>query len=107
MPKSLTVNEKSRQNTRMSPKIAQRERLVAPSHHPNARIKDRLAAFMQVHAIRRAKMAEVLQTPFGTLNHWIRDEANPPGVMLLVMTLLEQSADARRIAGIETSRGNS
>jgi DNA-binding transcriptional regulator YiaG len=72
----------------------------AASYQPEARIKDRVIAFMRVHGVRRAEMAKILRTPFGTLNHWLRDEANPPGVMELTMSLLETLPEARRVAGV-------
>lgn len=77
---------------------------LTPVYQPHARIKDRVSAFMAVHGIRRAEMAKILKTPFGTLNHWLRDETNPPGVMELTMTLLETLPEARRLAGVPDAK---
>jgi DNA-binding transcriptional regulator YiaG len=64
------------------------------------KLTDRLLAFMARYNLRRKDLCAVLQTPRGTMTHWLRDEATPPACMLALMDILEQSAEARRIAGI-------
>lgn len=65
------------------------------------KLTDRLWAFMVRYNLRRKDLCEIPQTPRGTLTHWLRDEATPPACMLALMDILEQSAEARRIAGIQ------
>jgi hypothetical protein len=69
------------------------------------RLKDRLTAFMKRHRLNGRKMAAVLQTPYGTFEKWMRtDDTQPPGCLVMLMDILEQSAEARRIANIEEAR---
>lgn len=65
------------------------------------RLKDRLAAFMARHKLKGTQFAKVLQTPYGTFMHWLRDESTPPACLLTLMDLLEQSPEARKIAGVK------
>jgi hypothetical protein len=65
------------------------------------RVKNRLRAFMALHDIEHKEMAKKLHTPYGTFEKWMRTkDAQPPACMILVLDLLEQSAEARRIAGV-------
>jgi DNA-binding transcriptional regulator YiaG len=71
------------------------------------RLKDRLRAFMAAHRIEGKKLtgtrfAAILQTPYATFEHWLREnDKQPPGCLLTLMDVLERSEEARRIAGIE------
>ena len=57
---------------------------------------------MKRHRLNGQKMAQLLHTPYGTFEKWRReDDTQPPGCLLLVMDILEQSAEARRIAGVQ------
>lgn len=56
---------------------------------------------MERYNLRRKDMCVILQTPFGTLTHWLRDESTPPACLLALMDILEQSSEARRIAGVK------
>ena len=64
-------------------------------------LTDRLREFMKVHGLRRYELAGILQTPLGTVKHWLQDDVTPPACLLTLMDILEQSAEARRIAGVK------
>jgi len=69
------------------------------------RLKDRLTAFMEQHRLNGKKMAVILRTPYGTFEKWMRtDDTQPPGCMVTLMDILEQSAEARQIANIGEAR---
>ena len=48
------------------------------------------------------KFAVILQTPYDTFEYWLREkDKQPPGCLLTLMDILEQSEDARKLVGIE------
>ena len=68
------------------------------------RIKHRIRGLMEQYGLGLRDMASILKTPFGTFEHWMRstNDTQPPACMVLLLDLLEQSPEARKIAGIET-----
>lgn len=67
------------------------------------RIKHRIRGLMEQYGLGLRDMASILKTPFGTFEHWMRstNDTQPPACMVLLLDLLEQSPEARKIAGIE------
>ena len=64
--------------------------------------KDRIDALRVKYRHTRIEMARILQTPPSTYDKWFyRQAAAPPACMLLLLDILEQSAEARGIAGLE------
>jgi hypothetical protein len=69
---------------------------------------DRIKALMKRYDLSRNEMAIILQTPPSTLDDWLKLKLprTPPSCMRLVLDLLEQSTQARRIAGLHcTTKG--
>jgi hypothetical protein len=75
------------------------------------RVKDRIKAFMQAYKVGGRKLtgtrfAAMLCTPYDTFEYWLRPDDRdhtPPGCMIAIMNILEQSAEARRLLGIDES----
>lgn len=67
------------------------------------RLKDRLRAFMTQHNLTHKEMAEKIETPYYTFAKWMRAKRDnqPPGCLLPLMNILEQSSEARKIARIK------
>lgn len=57
---------------------------------------------MLKYDLSRDDMARVLQTPVRTQDDWLSETRPrmPPACMLTLMTILEQSPQARRLAGV-------
>lgn len=76
------------------------------------RVKDRIRAFMAAHTVQGRKLtgtrfAGILRTPYATFEHWMREQdKQPPACMLLVMDMLEQLPDARKLVGIDVDAEN-
>ena len=65
------------------------------------RLKERLAAFMAKYNLSHKAMAGKIGTPYDTFEKWMRKkDAQPPACLIVLMDILEQSAEARRIAGV-------
>ena len=48
------------------------------------------------------KFAVILQTSYATFEYWLREhDKQPPGCLLTLMDILEQSEEARKLVGIE------
>lgn len=67
-------------------------------------LRERIKAFMRQYDLSRNEMATLLRTSIKTLEGWLDSGRTPPACMLLVMDLLEQSSQARRIAGVHTRK---
>ena len=65
-------------------------------------IADRLRVFMREHGLNRNQMADIISTPVASLDDWLSQTKPrvPPACMLTLMSLLEQSSQARRLAGV-------
>ena len=64
-------------------------------------VNGRLRTFMKAHRLNGKQMAKILQTPYNTFEKWKRsEETTPPGCLLTLMTILEQSSDVRKSLGI-------
>jgi len=70
------------------------------------RLKDRIKVFLATHRadgkrLTGTKFASILQTPYATFEHWMRErDKQPPGCMLTLMDVLEQCPEARKVLGI-------
>lgn len=87
--------------------LASAGQLVHCTQMTETRLKSRLKTFMAAHTVDGRKLtgtrfAAMLRTPYNTFEHWLRthDKA-PPACMLLVMDLLEQLPEARKLVGID------
>jgi len=69
-------------------------------------IAERLKAFMAKYDLSREQMASVIRTAPTTLDDWLSltKPRIPPACMALVMDVLEQCPDARRVAGMADSK---
>jgi len=71
------------------------------------RLKDRLRNFMAVHraaekTLTGKRFAVILQTPYSTFEHWLREkDKQPPGCLVTLMDLLDNVPEARQYLGIE------
>jgi hypothetical protein len=63
----------------------------------------RLRAFMAVRNLSAADMGAAIRTPARTVEKWIdrTKPTKPPACMALLLDLLEQSSQCRRLIGIE------
>lgn len=69
-------------------------------------IAERVKHFMELHELSRDEMAEILRTPVSTVNDWLSATKPriPPACMVLIMNLLEQSPQARKLAGVHKTQ---
>jgi DNA-binding transcriptional regulator YiaG len=101
--KTAQDERKTRENPSKSINLSENPGMIAQlelAESKAMKLTDRLITFMERYDLRRKEMSVILQTPPGTLIHWLRDEETPPGCLLALMDILEHSADARWIAGI-------
>ena len=67
-------------------------------------LPDRLAAFMKKYNLTSAGMALVLQTPHQTVRKWLLGTMTPASAAVPLMTVLENSAEARDLLGVTRYR---
>jgi len=60
----------------------------------------RLRAFMRGRDLSRAELAAALRTPERTLDRWLDNKSEPPGIVSAILDVLEQSAEASAALGI-------
>jgi len=71
------------------------------------RLKDRIRAFAEKYGLTHEQLAEMITTPYGTFQKWMRSDegsVKPPACMLTLMEILEESSEARRIVGINEAK---
>ena len=77
-----------------------RKNASAPAQN-SASIAERIRAFMARFDLSRAEAALVLCTPERTLDGWLDDDRTPPGCMIALLDVIEQSSHGRRILGVQ------
>jgi hypothetical protein len=65
-----------------------------------ATVRDRLNSFRKRHNVTRSQLAEALSTPVRTMNGWIYEGHTPPGAMISLLDLIEDSPRARARLGL-------
>jgi len=63
-------------------------------------VLDKLRSIMKEYELSRAQLAQVLRTSINSLNGWLDKGKQAPACLDLTLDLLQQSPQARRIAGI-------
>jgi len=85
-----------------SAKLARFTRKNASAPAQNSATKaERIRAFMARFDLSRAEAALVLCTPERTLDGWLDDDRTPPGCMIALLDVIEQSSHGRRILGVQ------
>jgi DNA-binding transcriptional regulator YiaG len=80
-------------------KIAKRPELIAVAV-TRSEMGERLVAFAKTYSLSRAGLAIIFGTPEQTVGNWLKDRVLPPACSIKFLDVLEQSDEARQIAGV-------
>jgi len=84
-------------------KIAKRPELIAMIGVKQT-MAARLAAFAKSYSLSRAGLSMVFGTPEQTIGNWLKGRVLPPPCSIVLVEILEQSEEARQIAGVSRWR---
>ena len=70
------------------------------AYKSTGRAFERLKAFMSHHGLKHTETAKIFFTPIGTFKHWLTGQHQSPGVLVLLLEVLENVPEARKFLRI-------
>ena len=70
------------------------------AYKTTGRAFERLKAFMSHHGLKNTETARIFLTPTGTFKHWLTGQHQAPGVLVLLLEVLESVPEARKFLRI-------